>query len=366
MGSRIHAYVLAMASAGLLALTACSSGGPNATDPITDPLPAPASVTVASTFTEGLVSPWGMAFAADGTTLISERDTGRVWLLDATGGRTELGVVPDVRAEGEGGLLGLAVSPDLPDQVYIYLTTERDNRVIRMTWAPSGLGEVEPILTGIPRSSIHNGGRIAFGPDGMLYIATGDAGDPSLSQDRDSLGGKVLRLTPDGAIPADNPFPDSPVFTLGHRNVQGLAFDDAGRAWASEFGTSEADELNILEPGGNYGWPLYEGVTDAPGFINPVATWSPTSLASPSGIAYVGGESPAIYVAALRGQVLWQVPVADDRVGEPVALDLGDIGRLRTVEAVSDSTLWLMTSNTDGRGDPRPEDDRVLVLELDG
>ncbi len=168
-------------------------------------------------------------------------------------------------------------------------------------------------------------------------------------------------------MPSDNPFPGSPVYSVGHRNVQGLAFDSAGRLWATEFGAKDADELNRIDPGGNYGWPIVEGMatTDSPqlpdGYVDPQAQWSPTSLASPSGIAIVDDVA---YVASLRGEVLWQVPLVGDRAGEPIALDLGELGRLRTIEAMPDGTLWLMTSNTDGRGDARDGDDRILVLRL--
>jgi glucose/arabinose dehydrogenase len=347
----------------MVALAACTST-PAADPPAATPTAAPALVTLGDTITAGLSAPWGLVPVGAAGHLLSERDSGTVWLLTPAGDRVELGTVPGVRAEGEGGLLGLAVASGRPDAVYAYLTTAEDNRVVRHPWSVDGIGPGEPIITGIPRAGIHNGGRIAFGPDGMLYVGTGDAGDPSLAQDPSSLGGKVLRLTPDGAVPSDNPVAGSPVFTLGHRNVQGLAFDSSGTVWASEFGTSIADELNLLQPGGNYGWPVVEGAADQAPYIDPIAQWSPTSLASPSGIAYVGGESPAIYVASLRGEVLWQVPVVGDRAGEPIAVELGDLGRLRTVIAEDEDTLWLMTSNTDGRGEPRAEDDRIVQVEL--
>lgn len=357
----------ALASIGLLA--GCAGAPVSAPTPV-PPTAPPALASIGGTVTEDLTSPWGLVSVSGDRHLISERDSGTVWLLEADQSRTSLGVVPEVRAEGEGGLLGLAVPPDSGSSsegvLYAYLTTDVDNRVVRLPWSPRGLGDPEVIIDGIPRASIHNGGRVAFGPDGMLYIATGDAGQPELAQDRTSLGGKVLRVTPDGSVPEDNPFPGSPVYTLGHRNVQGLAFADDGsaRVWASEFGTSIADELNLLIPGGNYGWPVVEGAADQPPYLDPIAQWSPTSLASPSGIAYVGGESPAVYVASLRGQVLWQVPIVGDRAGEPLALDLGSLGRLRTVTTQRDGTLWLMTSNTDGRGEPGPADDVIVEVRL--
>ncbi len=315
--------------------------------------------------TSGFVSPWGLAPAGDGAALVSERDTGRIVEVVEGQQPIEFARVTETAPDGEGGLLGLAVDPTR-EWLYAYVTTESDNRVIRMRLADPD-GTREGVITGIPKAGIHNGGRIAFGPDGMLYVATGDAGEPDIAQDVTSLGGKILRLDPGGGVPDDNPFPGSPVFSLGHRNVQGLAFDSAGRLWATEFGAKDADELNRIDPGGNYGWPIVEGVatSDAPelpdGYVDPQAQWSPTSLASPSGVAIVGDVA---YVASLRGEVLWQVPLVGDRAGEPIALDLGDLGRLRTIESMPDGSLWLMTSNTDGRGEPRDGDDRIVVLRL--
>jgi len=275
------------------------------------------------------------------------------------GSQTEIAQIPQAAPDGEGGLLGIAIDPS-GAWLYAYVTTETDNRVIRVPLDDPSAAP-EDILTGIPKAGIHNGGRIAFGPEGDLYVATGDAGQPDLAQDPASLAGKILRVDPEGGVPKDNPFPASPVWSLGHRNVQGLAFDSAGRLWATEFGSKDADELNLIEPGANYGWPLVEGTGNDPAYVNPQAQWTPTSLASPSGLAIVDDVA---YVASLRGEVLWQVPLVDGRAATPIALDLGDLGRLRTVEALPDGSLWLMTSNTDGRGDPRAADDRILVLKL--
>ena len=306
-----------------------------------------------------LVSPWGLARLDDGSALVSERDTGRIVQVAADGSQTEIAQIPQAAPDGEGGLLGIAIDPS-GTWLYAYVTTETDNRVIRVPLdEPSAAPE--DILTGIPKAGIHNGGRIAFGPDGDLYVATGDAGQPDLAQDPASLAGKILRVDPEGGVPEDNPFPASPVWSLGHRNVQGLAFDSQGGLWATEFGSKDADELNLIQPGANYGWPLVEGTGNDPAYVNPQAQWTPTSLASPSGLAIVDDVA---YVASLRGEVLWQVPLVDGRAATPIALDLGDLGRLRTVEALPDGSLWLMTSNTDGRGDPRDADDRILVLKL--
>ena len=306
-----------------------------------------------------LVSPWGLARLDDGSALVSERDTGRIVQVAADGSQTEIAQIPQAAPDGEGGLLGIAIDPS-GAWLYAYVTTETDNRVIRVPLDDPSAAP-EDILTGIPKAGIHNGGRIAFGPDGDLYVATGDAGQPDLAQDPASLAGKILRVDPEGGVPEDNPFPASPVWSLGHRNVQGLAFDSQGRLWATEFGSKDADELNLIEPGANYGWPLVEGTGNDPAYVNPQAQWTPTSLASPSGLAIVDDVA---YVASLRGEVLWQVPLVDGRAATPIALDLGDLGRLRTVEALPDGSLWLMTSNTDGRGDPRAADDRILVLKL--
>ncbi len=341
-----------------LSLTGCGGAaipGPEAATPTAQP----PRVTVASDEATGLVTPWGLARLPDGKALVSERDTGRIVEVAADGSLAEMTRIVETVPGGEGGLLGIALDPS-GAWLYAYVTTADDNRVIRISLADPD-GPREEILTGIPKAQTHNGGRLAFGPDGMLYVATGDTRVNDLAQDPDSLAGKILRIEPEGGVPDDNPFPGSPVWSLGHRNVQGLAFDSKGRLWATEFGEKDADELNLIVAGGNYGWPLHEGVAGAEGFIDPQAQWSPTSLASPSGLAIVDDVA---YVASLRGEVLWQVPLVGNRAGTPLALDLGELGRLRTVEALPDGSLWLMTSNSDGRGDPRPGDDRILVLTL--
>jgi glucose/arabinose dehydrogenase len=312
----------------------------------------------------GLRSPWGLVFLPDGSALVSERDTARVVRVTTGGEVSEVGVVPDVVPGGEGGLMGLALGPgpEDPTFVYAYFTAASDNRLVRMPWDGSALGSPEVLLDGVPKARTHNGGRIVFGPDGRLYVATGDAQESSRSQDPGSPAGKILRLEPDGGIPADNPFPGSPVWSLGHRNVQGLAFDDEGRLWAGEFGQRAYDELNLIEPGANYGWPEVEGPGDGGGrFVEPVAVWSPTGDASPSGIAWV---RDTVFLAALAGARLLRVPVPDGVAGEPDDAAVGQFGRLRTVEVAPDGSLWVLTSNTDGRGNPREGDDRVLRVTV--
>lgn len=341
---------------GALLLAGCQSP-PTHTGPTGAPQPADsgAVVSVVGTIASGLVTPWGIAFLDDGSALVSERDTGRIVRV-GSGSNLPVGSVTGVLPRGEGGLLGIT---RYEDWIYAYLTADAENRVIRMSWDGRGLGAPETVLTGIPKADIHNGGRIVFGPDGMLYIGTGDAGDKGLAQELASLGGKILRVTPTGSVPADNPFPGSPVLSLGHRNVQGLAFDSRKRLWASEFGASDVDEVNLITPGANYGWPECEGSCGKDSFVDPVVQWNPTSIASPSGLAIVGDNA---YVASLRGQTVWQVPL--DGSGKAAALDLGDLGRLRTIEPAPDGSMWLSTSNTDGRGDPRAGDDRIVRLAV--
>jgi glucose/arabinose dehydrogenase len=202
---------------------------------------------------------------------------------------------------------------------------------------------------------------IAFGPDGMLYATAGDAGNSASAQDPASLGGKILRVTPDGEIPADNPFPGSPVYSLGHRNPQGIAWSADGTMYASELGQNTWDELNVVETGGNYGWPDVEGIAGEDGFIDPVQQWEPAD--SPSGIAVMGAghAGETIYIANLRGQRLREVPVDD--LTSSTERFVGEHGRLRDAVAAPDGTLWILTNNTGGRGEPGPEDDRILSLD---
>jgi glucose/arabinose dehydrogenase len=303
--------------------------------------------------------PWGLAFLPDGSALLSERNSARILSVSPEGRVAEVGVVEGVQADGEGGLLGIAVAPEAPETVYAYFTAAEDNRLVRMPLQGGTLGEPEVLLDGIPKAGNHNGGRIIFGPDGMLYVGTGDASESGRSQDLESLGGKILRLNPDGSIPADNPFDGSPVFSYGHRNVQGLTFDDDGNLWASEFGQKTWDELNLIGAGDNYGWPLVEGAADDDRFVDPVVQWR-TDEASPSGIAYV---RDTVFMAALRGERLWQIPVSDGAAGEPADFAVGEFGRLRHAAAAPDGSLWVLTSNT-FRGEPREGDDRILRVTL--
>ncbi len=317
---------------------------------------------VVGTVTSGLAVPWGLDFLPDGRAVVTERDSARVLLVDPDGGDPVVaGTVAEASPQGEAGLLGVAASPDFRADrtVYLYVSTDTDNRVVRATLDGDVLGPREVVLDGIPLGTIHDGGRLAFGPDGFLYVSTGETGVGELSQDADSLGGKVLRITTDGAPAPGNPDPGSPVWSLGHRNVQGLAFDEDDRLWASELGQNTYDELNLVEPGANYGWPEAEGRSAEGSFTNPRVVWS-TGEASPSGLAYADGS---LWMAALRGARLWRVDVADGDAADATDFLVDEYGRLRTVVTAPDGMLWVTTSNRDGRGTPSGSDDRILLVD---
>jgi glucose/arabinose dehydrogenase len=369
-------------SASCLVLAACSSGHAVDTTPTratsaasstststsTTPTPSTAPPAVVQhTVATGLDVPWGIAVLPDGSVLISLRDRARIVRVTTAGqvsgvptSRSD-GAIPGVVPAGEGGLLGIALSPGFATDhlVYSYFTAAKDNRIARMTYTGGRLSAPSVIFTGIPKGSNHNGGRIAFGPDGMLYAGTGEGGVPGRAQNRNSLGGKILRLTPDGKVPAGNPFAGSPVWTYGHRNVQGLAWDSEGNMYASEFGQNTWDELNLIVKGHNYGWPVVEGIGHRAGYTDPLREW-PTDQASPSGIAIV---NDVVYMAALRGERLWRIPLTGKGTGTPKALLRGKLGRLRAVTQALDGGLLVLTNNT-ARGTPRAGDDKLVEIPL--
>ena len=372
---------LAAACGALLLITSCTNSAnepspetrtagatPASPSPLSNPesrsptpSPTPSSVRPpgkprAREVASDLEAPWGLVPLKDGSFLISERDTRKI--IRVRGGSTsEIRTIDEADPAGEGGLLGLAITED-ERTVFAYYTAANDNRIVSMSWNGRDLGAPKVILDDIPKGFVHNGGRMVVGPDGYLYVGTGESGSGRLSQDRDSLGGKILKLRTDGRPAPGNPF-DNEVFSYGHRNVQGLAFDDDGRLWASEFGQQAWDELNLIKEGANYGWPEVEGSGRARGMTNPKVVWR-TREASPSGLAYWQGD---LWMAGLRGERLWQIPLDGTDTDDPIAHFRGDYGRLRTVEvAIDGNSLLLSNSNTDGRGDPSGDDDRLFRI----
>jgi glucose/arabinose dehydrogenase len=342
----------AIAAVLLLALASAAVAHSAASQPPARSAAGPRTVAT------GLHVPWGIAFLPGGDALVAERTTGRIIRIPRGGGKKRVAMrVPGVDTDaGEGGLLGLAVSPHYATDrlVYAYFTTRRDNRIARFRLG----GKLHPILTGIAAAGIHNGGRIAFGPDGRLYAGVGDAGDRSNAQSRRSLNGKILRMDPDGSAAKGNPFKGSRIWSYGHRNVQGLTWDRSRRLWATEFGQDRLDEVNLIRRGRNYGWPIVEGKGSTRGgrFTNPKVTW-PTDQSSPSGVAYARGR---LYVGALQGRRVWRIQLRGTRVGRPRGVFAGRYGRIRTVVRTPAGRLWIATSNRDGRGDPRRGDDRIV------
>jgi glucose/arabinose dehydrogenase len=357
--------LVAIAATAALAFTACglanpvTSPGPSAPSPsesVGQVQPAGHPFDVAT----GLVAPWSIVRIGDDT-LVSQRDDARILRLNPDGSLAEVGVVAGVAHGGEGGLLGLAhLEADGEAWLYAYFTAADDNRIVRMPFEGGELGEPEVVLAGIAKAGNHNGGRIAVGPDGMLYATTGDAAQPGLSQDPSSLNGKILRMTPEGEAPDDNPTSGSLVYSLGHRNPQGIAWDAAGQLWAAEFGQNTWDEFNRIDPGANYGWPIVEGQTGDDRFVDPVLQWA-TTEASPSGLARVGDT---FFLASLRGERVWAIYVGDDGTAGATPWFVGEFGRIRDVAAGPDGSLWFLTNNTDGRGDVRQGDDRLMQVRV--
>ncbi len=336
------------------------SGGPSGGSAGQVSPSAPETPQVVGRIDAGLTLPWSIVFQPDGSAFVSERDSALVKILPAGGSGpvTTVGKVPGVVPGGEGGLLGLALSPDAASDryLYAYFTAQSDNRIARFRLGADGrpdLRSPEVVFSGIPKAGTHNGGRIRFGPDGYLYVGTGDARRSGQPQDRNALGGKILRLTPDGKPAPGNPFGDNPVYSLGHRNVQGLDWDSAGRLWATEFGPEVNDELNLIVPGGNYGWPEVTGAPHRAGFLDAKVVWPSTAESSPSGLEIIGNTA---YLGALRGERIWQVPLRGEFAGEPVAYFTRKYGRIRDVALAPDGHLWAL-SNTQNP-------DFVLVLNV--
>ena len=312
----------------------------------------------------GLEIPWEIAFLPDGSLLVTERP-GRVLKIG-----TNKTIIPiqGVLHRGEGGLLGLALHPDFTrnNLIYLYLTTQEGsavtNRVERYRLQNTTVEDRTIIIEDIPGSSNHDGGRIAFGPDNLLYITTGDAGTEANAQDTNSLAGKILRLKDDGSIPEDNPF-SNPVFSYGHRNPQGIAWNSKGELWATEHGRSGVatgfDEINLIEAGKNYGWPALQGDRTAAGMEAPKAHSGSSITWAPSGAVFYKGR---LLFAGLRGQALYDATIEGRSVKEVAVRFANEFGRLRTVTVGPDGRIYILTNNTDGRGTPKPNDDNIIRL----
>jgi glucose/arabinose dehydrogenase len=327
-------------------------GGPAPGEPPRGPR-APGQPDDPGVVAVGLRQPWGLAVLPDNTALVGERASGRILQVQPQRAPAkQVMKIAGIDATGDGGLLDLALSPAYREDglIFAYLTTKTDNRVVRFEVG----GKVTAVLVGIPKGRTGNGGRLAFGPDGLLYVGTGDTGRPAMAEDVRNLAGKVLRVTTFGRPAPGNPNPGSPIFTRGHRSVAGLCLDGRGKPYDAEAGPS-ADEVNQLTAGGDYGWPAARATA-----TTPARTLQP-EVAGPGGCAII---DRGLFVATLRGQRVWAIPLdADGRMGAPRAVLAGTYGRLRTVVAAPDGALWLTTSNRDGLGKPVPQDDRVIRIQ---
>ena len=326
---------------------------------------ATAVVADRRTVTDNLDAPWDMAWLPGGAILVTQRDRGSIVMVRPNGSKKVVkkvkGVVSNGSSGGEAGLLGIALHPRFARNhlVYVYMSSGHDNRIVRMTWREGGLGPKHVVLKGIPRGLHHNGGHIAFGPDGMLYASTGESGKEALAQDRRSLGGKILRMTPNGAPAPGNPFRRSVVWSYGHRNVEGFDFDRAGRLWAVEFGDQKADELNLVRRGNNYGWPIVEGRSDDSRFTNPKMTWD-NEIAGPASIAIRGRIA---WISGLTGHRMWRVRLDGRQAKGRNDFWVEQYGRIRRT-AIHGGDLYFTSSNTDGRAVPGENDDRLVRVDL--
>ncbi|MBD3208250.1 MAG: PQQ-dependent sugar dehydrogenase [Candidatus Nealsonbacteria bacterium] len=318
---------------------------------------------------EGLDIPWEIAFLPNGDILVTERP-GTLKRIGEKGKTTRIEGVEHI---GEGGLLGMTLHPNFPENnwIYLYLTTRSDegliNRVERYSLRENQLSEKKIIIDSIPGAAYHDGGRIQFGPDGLLYITTGDSGSNSLAQDASSLAGKILRLEDDGGVPQRNPF-DSPVYSYGHRNPQGLAWDENDQLWSTEHGRSGIlsglDELNLIQRGKNYGWPLIQGDETQAEMVSPVIHSGSDTTWAPAGAAYKDGS---IFFCGLRGSALYEAEInLQEKKVDSLNIHFKDVfGRLRAAVLGPDGNLYITTSNTDGRGNPRSGDDKIIRINLD-
>lgn len=311
--------------------------------------------------------PWELVFLPNKDALLTERP-GTILFVHPNGTTDVIAHLSQVKTIGEGGLLGMALSPKFNENhfLYVYYTYSSNsantvNKIVRMTYANNMLSNEKVLLDGIPGSSNHDGGRIKFGPDGNLYVTTGDAENPSQAQDIHALGGKILRMTEDGKPVGDNPF-GSYVYSYGHRNPQGLAWDSSGRLWETEHGRSSPtgyDEVNRIEKGKNYGWPVIQGDEKKDGMVTPVLNSGPTTTWAPSGLVFYNNS---LFFAGLKGNTLYEVKNLDNPT---LSLHLqSELGRLRDVIVGPDNSLYILTNNTDGRGVAGPDDDKLIRVNV--
>ncbi len=330
----------------------------------------PNDIPAETIIVENLDTPWGLVFLPDKTIFVTERP-GTVQKIDSSGilDSTFTAKIQNVNEIGEGGLLGITIHPDFSKNHYVYLyytySSSGDdtlNRVVRMTYTDNKLQDEKIILDKIPGASNHNGGRIKFGPDNYLYIGTGDAQNPSQAQNTKTLGGKILRVTDEGKPAPGNPF-NNEVFSYGHRNVQGLAWDTSGSLWATEHGRSGIqsgyDELNLIEKGKNYGWPDIEGSETRAGMETPKKHSGSDKTWAPSGIAVYDG---ALFFGGLRGQALYETDIEQAALSQIEEHFTGQYGRIRDVVTAPDGMIYITTSNRDGRGTPDSTDDKVIRI----
>lgn len=322
---------------------------------------------VLSVVADNLETPWSIVKLPDGSFLLTERG-GQVRLVEANGNSQIIEVIEEAKESGEGGLLGMTLHPQFKDNnlIYLYYTyqnqeAEKINKVIRAAYTSNGFISIETIIDNIPGALYHNGGRIAFGPDNNLYITTGDAQNPEKAQDKNFLGGKILRLDENGGIVPGNIF-ENEIYSYGHRNPQGITWDSDGNLWSTEHGRSATDELNLITKGSNYGWPIIVGSGERENMKKPVIHSGVNETWAPSGAAYYNNN---IFFVGLRGEGLYQANIEDiNNVFLTKHFD-GKFGRLRDVIVDDNGILYFITNNTDGRGDPAEDDDKLYRLDLE-
>lgn len=387
---RVSRAIGTLALGMALSAPACGAGNEDGATPVTPPgttTPPPQGALTVTTLAGGFDTIWELAWGPDGMIWTTER-TGVISRVNpATGAATRAGTLA-VAEIGEGGLMGLTFHPDWASQPWVYAMHSYQasgsvrNRLVRMRWENGALGAPQALLEGIPGAGNHNGARVVVGPDRFLYVTTGDASNGPLAQSRTSLAGKVLRLTLDGQPAPGNPL-GGYVWSMGHRNAQGLVFSPSGVPYATEHGPGDNDELNRLEAGRNFGWPDVRGMCDGdagPGerpfcqannVVEPLAVWTPTI--APSGAAWydatlIAGWRGSLLFTSLKGETLYRMQLSPDgrSVTRQERLFAGRYGRLRDVLVAPDGTVYLATSNRDGRGTPQGQDDRILRVRPQG